>query len=116
MKSVPALFVLILLLTVSSPAPGFQAVTEGRSPAAGPNPNFSPHGPYAGPLTLPHIVRYRELPMRMHLEPLILPPDNVNLIDERMVPLFLRVVNESRDLEVKEVSALSLARAADENL
>jgi len=116
MKTVPALFVLILSLTVYSPAPAFQAETEGRSPAAGPNPNYSPHGPYAGPLTLPHIVRYRELPMRMHLEPLILPPDNVHLIDERMVPLFLRVVNESRDLEVQEVAALSLARVAGENV
>jgi len=116
MKTMPPLFVLILSLTVYSPACGFQAENEGRSPAAGPNPDFSPHGPYDGTLTLPHIVRYRELPMRMHLEPVILPPDNVTRIDERMVPLFLRVVNEARDLEVQEVAALSLARVADENL
>lgn len=116
MKTLPALLVLIVLLTVNISVHGFQAGNGTDSAASEPDPEYSPHGPYTGPLTLPHIVRYRELPMRMHLEPLILPPDYVNKIDERMVPLFLRVVKESQDLEVQEVAALSLARAAGQNL
>lgn len=107
------------MLTVASPAEGFQTESSeipGSTQPAAPDPEYSPHGPYFGPLALPHIVRYRELPMRMHLEPIILPPDNIYSLDERMLPLFERVVKEARDLEVQEVAALSLARVGVENI
>jgi hypothetical protein len=112
MKRVPFIFLLTLVVVLSLQTHGFPQESLTSLTDAGPDPDFSPHGPYTGPLVLPHIVRFRELPMRMDLEPLILPPNNIKILDERMIPLFERVLREASDLEVQEEAALSLARVA----
>lgn len=116
MKITGSLFLLILSLSACSPAYGYQAQDAGSRSVSAPDREFSPQGPYTGPLEMPHIVRFRDLPMRMHLDPLILLPDTVLKIDERLVPLFERALQEATDLEIQEVAALSLARMAEEKL
>lgn len=77
-----------------------------------PHPDYSPQGGYFGPLELPPIVRYPNLPIRMHLDPLIPPPKTVPELDKRLVPLWDRMLREGTDPELVEVAALSLARVA----
>lgn len=105
-------FMFLSLLVVPLQETGFSQEKVSPSTSAEPDPDFSPAGPYLGPLDLPHIVRFRQLPMRMNLEPLILAPDNVKVLDDRMLPLFERMLREATDLEIQEVAALSLARVA----
>ena len=76
--------------------------------------NFSPSGPYGGPLEIPSIVRHQKLPMRMHLEPFFKAHPVELKLDERMVPLFERALLEATDAEIQENAALSLARASSE--
>ena len=110
------LMFLFLFLSVCEPASGYQVQDESSPSASAPDPDFSPRGPFTGPLVIPHIARFRELPNRMNLDPLILPPDTVFKIDEQLVPLFERILQEATDEEIQEVAALSLARVAEENL
>jgi len=114
MKRVHSILLLLLVLLVSSQVPGFSQESSSPSADAGPDPDFSPHGPYTGPLVLPHIVRFPLLPMRMDLEPLIVPPGNIKTVDDRLIALFERMLREATDLEIQDVAALSLARAAIE--
>lgn len=81
-----------------------------------PNPEFSPHGPFAGPLDVPHIARFHALPMRMFLEPHMIPPRSIKALDSRFVPLFDKTLREIDDHELLETAALSLARVAHEKL
>lgn len=75
-----------------------------------------PAGPYTGPLSLPHIVRYTRLPMRMELEPLLVGPPDEFRLDPRHQPLFDKTLRESSDPEIVEIAALSLGRIAREKL
>lgn len=77
-----------------------------------PDPDFSPRGPYQGPLEIPHIARFHKLPMRMHLEPNLIPPKHGGHLDPRYVPLFERTLRDVDDDELLETAALSLARVA----
>jgi len=81
-----------------------------------PNPDFSPHGPFSGPLDIPHIARFYGLPMRMFLEPHLISPRSFKNLDSRFVPLFDRTLREIDDDELLETAALSLARVAREKL
>ena len=81
-----------------------------------PDPEFSPHGPYLGPLDIAHIARFSSLPRRMFLEPYLIPPESVETLDPRFVELFDKTLREINDDELLETAALSLARVARENL
>ena len=81
-----------------------------------PDPDFSPHGPFRGPLEIAHIARFDNLPRRMFLEPQLIPPESVRFIGPHYVPLFDRTLRESSDAELLEAAALSLARVAHEKL
>ncbi|MEJ7593145.1 MAG: hypothetical protein WKF77_16490, partial [Planctomycetaceae bacterium] len=81
-----------------------------------PKPEFSPHGPFQGPLDIPHIARFSGLPMRMFHEPHLISPGSVRLLDSRYVPFFDKTLREFDDEELLEAAALSLARVARENL
>ena len=81
-----------------------------------PHPNFSPHGPFSGPLDIPHIARFHGLPMRMVLEPHLIRPRGFKKLDSRFVPLFDRTLREIDDDELLETAAHSLARVAREKL
>jgi hypothetical protein len=114
--SMPIWFVRIIFLLNIAIAPwaqGMQNPVSSASADESPDPDFSPHGFYEGPLDIPHIVRFRDLPFRMHLEPLIPQPTSVRRLDERMVPLFERALREGTDAELQETAALSLARVAE---
>lgn len=89
-----------------------QAPPESTQASPVSDDTFSPQGPYLGKLVIPEIVRYQELPMRMHLEPTLPPLRIVNGLDERLVPLFARALSEGTDLELQTVAAMSLARVA----
>ena len=116
MKTTGSLFLLILSLPACGSALGYQIPEDSSRSASALDPDYSPQGPYTGPLVMPPVVRFRNLPNRMDLDPLILPPDTVLRTDERLVPLFERVLQEAADAEILEVAALSLARMAEENL
>jgi len=81
-----------------------------------PDPDFSPSGPYQGPLEISPVARFDKLPMRMHLEPYLIAPPNSQKLDARYVPLFERTLREIDDDELLETAALSLARVAEEKL
>ncbi len=81
-----------------------------------PDPAFSPHGPFLGPLDIAHIARFNDLPRRMFLEPYLIPPENVRILGPGYVPLFDRTLREMNDDEVLETAALCLARVAHEKL
>ena len=81
-----------------------------------PNPEFSPHGPFQGPLAISHIARFSGLPMRMFLEPHLIPPLSLRELNARFVPLFDKTLREIDDDELLETAALSLARVAQEKL
>jgi len=81
-----------------------------------PNPEFRPHGPFAGPIDIPHIARFSKLPMRMFLEPHLIGPRTYRELDSRFVPLFDRTLREINDDELQETAALCLARVAHEKL
>jgi hypothetical protein len=81
-----------------------------------PDPGFSPHGPFLGPLEIAHIARFDNLPRRMFLEPHLLPPESARIIGSGFVPLFDRTLREMHDDELQETAALSLARVAYEKL
>lgn len=89
------------------------AETPERVVLVAPNPDFSPQGGFFGPISLPPIVRYQNLPVRMHLEPLIPPFETLTELDSRLVPLWERMLREGTDLELVEVAAVSLARVAE---
>ncbi len=79
-----------------------------------PDPEFSPHGPFLGPLDIAHIARFSDLPQRMFLEPHLIPPGSVRTLESRFVPLFDKTLREMHDEELLETAALSLARVAHE--
>ena len=81
-----------------------------------PNPEFRPHGPFTGPIDIPHISRFSELPNRMLLEPHLIPPRSIRELDSRFVPLFDRTLREIDEDELQETAALCLARVAHEEL
>lgn len=81
-----------------------------------PDPGFSPHGPFLGPLNIPHIARFNDLPRRMFLEPHLIPPESGRTLGPGFVPLFDRTLREIDDDELQETAALSLARIAHEKL
>jgi len=81
-----------------------------------PDPEFSPQGPFLGPLNIAHIARFNDLPRRMFLEPYLIPPENVRTLGSGYVTLFDRTLREMNDDEVQETAALSLARVAHEKL
>jgi HEAT repeat protein len=117
----------LLIAAILLPAVRIQAVGEDdvrtdtsqlssqRSAAQSeePDPDFSPRGSYQGPLDILHIARFDKLPMRMHLEPYLLPPSNTEKLDPRYVPLFERTLRDVDDAELLETAALSLARVAE---
>lgn len=80
--------------------------------SAEPDPDFSPRGPFQGPLEISHIARFDKLPMRMHLEPYLIAPAGTEKLDARYVPLFERTLRDVDDPELLETAALSLARVA----
>lgn len=81
-----------------------------------PNPEFNPRGPFQGPLDIPHIARFDGLPMRMLLEPHLIPPRSFKKLDSRFVELFDKTLREIDDDELLQTAALSLARVASEKL
>ena len=81
-----------------------------------PDPAFSPHGPFLGPLDIAHIARFNDLPRRMFLEPYLITPGSVRTLDPRFVPLFDRTLREIDNDELLETAAISLARIAEEKL
>ena len=81
-----------------------------------PDPEFSPHGPFLGPLDIAHIARFNDLPRRMFLEPYMIPPESVKILGPAYVPLFDKTLRERNDDEVLETAALCLARVAREKL
>ena len=81
-----------------------------------PDPQFSPHGPFLGPLEIAHIARFSDLPHRMFLEPHLISPGIVRTLESRFVPLFDKTLRELHDDELLETAALSLARVAREKL
>lgn len=114
---------LILLLAASlylqtSMARAFQppAAEPERTLLTAPDPDFSPKGGFFGPISLPLIVRYQNLPMRMHLEPSLPPVETEKELDKRLVPLWERMLREGTDPELVEVAAESLARVAEMKL
>ncbi|MFN9719031.1 MAG: HEAT repeat domain-containing protein [Planctomycetota bacterium] len=102
--------VLIFTALISEECSAVQAPPESGQSTPHGDDSFSPQGPYFGQLVIPDIVRYQELPMRMHLEPTLAPLKIVNGLDERLVPLFARALTEGSDLELQTVAAMSLAR------
>lgn len=84
--------------------------------SAVPDPEFSPSGPFEGPLEISHIARFDKLPMRMFLEPRLISPGIVRKVDSSFVELFDKTLRESQDNELLEIAASSLARVADEKL
>ena len=85
-------------------------------PSELPDPEFSPHGPFLGPLEFAHIARFNDLPRRMFLEPRLIPPEIVKTLDSRLVPLFDKTLREIDNDELLETAAISLARVAQEKL
>ena len=81
-----------------------------------PNPEFSPSGPFLGPLDLAHIARFNHLPRRMFLEPNVTGPESLKILGPRFVALFDKTLREFDDEELLETAALSLARVAHEKL
>ena len=81
-----------------------------------PDPAFSPHGPFLGPLDIAHIARFNDLPRRMFLEPHMIPPESVRTLAPGYVPLFDRTLREIDNDELLETAAISLARIAEEKL
>ncbi|MCA9008583.1 MAG: HEAT repeat domain-containing protein [Planctomycetaceae bacterium] len=81
-----------------------------------PNPEFSPTGPFQGPLKISHIARFNALPMRMFLEPRLISPGTIYRVDESFVELFDKTLREFDDDELLETAALGLARIAREKL
>ena len=113
------LFLILLLASSGIQAIGQDEVRNGtaeQTPTPGqselPHPDFSPRGPFQGPLQILHIARFDKLPMRMHLEPHLIPPENREKLDPRYVPLFERTLRDVDDDELLETAALSLARVA----
>ena len=90
-------------------------VQEGNVLAA-PHPDYSPQGGFFGTITLPPVVRYQNLPMRMHLDPFIPAPVAVQELDSRLIPLWERMLREGTDPELVEDAAQSLARVAEMKL
>ncbi|MEJ7594238.1 MAG: hypothetical protein WKF77_22095 [Planctomycetaceae bacterium] len=88
------------------------AVTQSELP----DPEFSPHGAFLGPLEIAHIARFNKLPRRMCLEPHLIPPESVRTQEPGLVPLFDKTLREFDDDELLETAALSLARVAREKL
>ena len=81
-----------------------------------PDPDYSPQGGFFGTISLSPIVRYQNLPMRMHLDPLIPAHAAVQQLDSRLIPLWDRMLREGTDAELVEVAAQSLARVAEMKL
>jgi len=81
-----------------------------------PNLEFSPHGPFQGPIEISHIARFNNLPMRMFLEPHLISPGTVEKVDSSFMELFDRTLREFDDDELLVTAALSLARVAREKL
>ena len=50
-----------------------------------PDPEFSPHGPFLGPLDIAHIARFSDLPQRMFLEPHLIPPASIRTLESQSV-------------------------------
>lgn len=84
--------------------------------SAEPDLEFSPSGPFQGPLEISHIARFDKLPMRMFLEPRLISPGIVRQVDSSFVELFDKTLREFQDNELLEIAASSLARVADEKL
>ncbi len=103
----------LFLLTQSAGAVQPPAETLERNVLVAPNPDFSPQGGFFGPIPLPPIVRYQNLPVRMHLEPMLPSLEILTELDDRLVPLWERMLREGTDPELVEVAALSLARVAE---
>ena len=81
-----------------------------------PRADFSPRGPFLGPLEIADIARYGDLPRRMLLEPHMIVPPSPRELDARYVPLFDKTLRDTADAELLETAALSLARIAHEKL
>ena len=93
-----------------------QSASEDVQQSELPNPEFRPHGPFQGPIEIPHIARFNNLPMRMFLEPHLISPGTVDKVDSSFVELFDKTLREFDDDELLETAALSLARIAHEKL
>jgi hypothetical protein len=108
------LFAAVVILLVVGPSESrlsaFQTYDVDRPVEPEPHTDFTITGHYLGPLPIPEIVRYSKLPNRMHLDPWIEPPTSVNRFDSRLLPLFLRALNEATDTEIQAAAAYSLAR------
>ena len=87
-----------------------------RNVVVAPDPDYSPQGGFFGTISLSPIVRYQDLPMRMHLDPLIPEPVALQVLDSRLVPLWERMLREGTDAELVEVAVQSLARVAEMKL
>ncbi len=112
------MFLCVILVNMAVGA--VSVVQESVAPApvtvAQPGDDLSPSGFWTTPLALPDVVRFRQLPMRMYLEPQLWPPAVLSVFNDRMIPHFAQVLQEASDAEIQEVAALSLARVARENL
>lgn len=107
---------LMPLLLATSFAYGYQESGSASAALSPPDPDFSPKGVYEGPLDLPAIVRYPQLPVRMHLEPVIPWPVTNTYLDDRMVPLWQRVLEEATDSDMQQAAAMHLAHVAEQRL
>jgi hypothetical protein len=111
MRFLLAAVVIVLTVGLSeSRLSAYQTNELDRPVEPEPHPDFTITGHYLGPLPIPDIVRYSELPNRMHLDPWIEPPTYVDRFDSRLLPLFLRALNEATDTEIQAAAAYSLAR------
>lgn len=109
---IPALLALSVSAVFGQDAAGIPAKVQNEEPRA----DFSPKGPYLGPLEIAQTSRFLQLPKRMLLEPNIKAAPNRKVLDARYVPLFDKMLRESNDAELLEITALGLARIAREKM
>jgi len=105
-----ALAIVVAVGLTESRLSAYQANDVDRPVEPDPHVDFTITGHYLGPVPIPEIVRYTELPNRMHLDPWIEPPSFVDRLDSRLLPLFLQALKDATDTEIQAAAAYSLAR------
>lgn len=71
---------------------------------------------FSGPVDLPEIVRYQDLPRRMYLEPALSLPEPVRYVPEKSLALFRRLLADSPDSELLVGVIRSIERVVREDL
>ena len=92
-----------------------EATPSGKAADQLPSVKFA-SGHYTGPIHIPHIARFRSLPMRMMLEPEFELTPSIREVDPGHMPLFDRVLRESLDSDLQEQAALGLSILASGSL